>query len=192
MSSSPKLPKLKARQEAFCQEYLKDFNGTQAAIRAGYSDKTARVIATENLLKPAIYARIEGLKREKLDDNIATARQVLEELTLLATTDIADFLDIDTEGGIKVKTFAEMPKGASRAIRKIKEKRVIRQTPGDSPDMILESTFEFELWDKPKSLDLLGQHHSLYQQKKPDAPGDPVGIEKSLQAIADAIQGTDG
>ena len=48
-------PKLTDKQEAFCLEYLIDLNATQAAIRAGYSEKTAASQACENLIKPNVY-----------------------------------------------------------------------------------------------------------------------------------------
>ena len=48
------MPKLTAKQELFIKEYLVDLNATQAAIRAGYSEKTAQVIGAENLSKPII------------------------------------------------------------------------------------------------------------------------------------------
>lgn len=59
------MSKLTAKQEQFCQEYLIDLNGTQAAIRAGYSEKTAQAISAENLAKPLIAARISELMRER-------------------------------------------------------------------------------------------------------------------------------
>lgn len=58
------------KQAAFCREYLIDLNGTQAAIRAGYSEKTAKDIAAENLAKPNIQNRIQQLintRNERLD-----------------------------------------------------------------------------------------------------------------------------
>ena len=75
---------LTAKQERFCQEYLTDFNATQAARRAGYSEKTVKQAGTENLAKPAIQARIRELQqphKEKLD---ISAERVLEELSLIA------------------------------------------------------------------------------------------------------------
>lgn len=54
-----KKQKLTRKQEAFVREYLIDLNGTQAAIRAGYSKRTAHKIATENLHKPAITAALQ-------------------------------------------------------------------------------------------------------------------------------------
>jgi len=56
---------LNDRQERFCREYLQDYNATQAAIRAGYSKKTAGSIGSENMKKPEILARVRKLQEEK-------------------------------------------------------------------------------------------------------------------------------
>lgn len=56
--------KLTAKQQRFIEEYLIDLNATQAAIRAGYSEKTAYAIGEENLRKPVIKAEIERLQAE--------------------------------------------------------------------------------------------------------------------------------
>ena len=53
--------KLNQKQTLFCDEYLIDLNATQAAIRAGYSEKTARFIGAENLTKPNIAEYIQTL-----------------------------------------------------------------------------------------------------------------------------------
>ena len=69
------------RQKRFCDEYLIDMNATQAAIRAGYSKKSAKSIGQENLTKPDISAYI----REQLDaihnQKTADAQEVIEYLT---------------------------------------------------------------------------------------------------------------
>lgn len=69
------------RQKKFCDEYLIDMNGTQAAIRAGYSKKTANVIANENLMKPYIKAYIDQRLKEMENQRIATATEVMMYLT---------------------------------------------------------------------------------------------------------------
>ena len=56
------------KMELFCLEYMKDFNATQAALRAGYSKRTARSIGSENLAKPDIKERIDELKQELISD----------------------------------------------------------------------------------------------------------------------------
>lgn len=73
--------KLTAKQQRFCDEYLIDLNATQAAIRAGYSEKTAKVIASENLSKPNIKEYIENRMKEKEKNLIADQDEVLQYLT---------------------------------------------------------------------------------------------------------------
>ena len=72
---------LTAKQQRFCDEYLVDLNATQAAIRAGYSEKTARVIGQENLLKPAIKEYIAKRMAEKEATLIADQDEILKYLT---------------------------------------------------------------------------------------------------------------
>lgn len=73
--------KLTAKQQRFCDEYLIDLNATQAAIRAGYSEKNARNIASENLAKPNIKEYIEKRMKDKEDALIADQNEVLKYLT---------------------------------------------------------------------------------------------------------------
>lgn len=68
------------KQKTFCDEYLLDLNGTQAAIRAGYSVKTARQIADENLAKPYIQAVIQAATRERSERTQITADDVLRDI----------------------------------------------------------------------------------------------------------------
>jgi phage terminase small subunit len=59
---------LTEKMKMFCREYVKDFNASEAAIRAGYSKKTARNIGSENLTKPDIQNYIEKLKTKLIND----------------------------------------------------------------------------------------------------------------------------
>jgi phage terminase small subunit len=70
-----------AKQQRFCDEYLIDLNATQAAIRAGYSEKTARAMGAENMTKPVIKAYIEARMKEKESELIADQDEVLKYLT---------------------------------------------------------------------------------------------------------------
>lgn len=70
-----------AKQQRFCDEYLIDLNATQAAIRAGYSEKTAGGIASEYLRKPQIKEYISQRMNSKNDALIATQDEVLRYLT---------------------------------------------------------------------------------------------------------------
>ena len=85
---------LTAKQEMFCLEYLIDLNATQAAIRAGYSLKTAKDIACENLTKPNIQARISEAMKERSENTKIDAAYVLKmsnELLLRCMVDGEDF-----------------------------------------------------------------------------------------------------
>ncbi len=70
-----------AKQRRFCDEYLIDLNATQAAIRAGYSEKTAHVIGAENMAKPAIQEFIKARMDEKESELIADQNEVLRYFT---------------------------------------------------------------------------------------------------------------
>lgn len=72
------------KHEKFCNEYIKDMNATQAAIRAGYSEKTAGAQASKLLKIVNIKTRVSELRDAYLDENIMTAKQVEYELTRIA------------------------------------------------------------------------------------------------------------
>ena len=75
--------KLNARQKAFCEYYVVCSNATEAAIKAGYSKKTARVIGQENLTKPYIKKKINELSQKIACNSIMTAKERQEYLTKL-------------------------------------------------------------------------------------------------------------
>lgn len=72
---------LTAKQQRFCDEYLIDLNATQAAIRAGYSRRSARQIADKNMSKADIKAYIDARMAEKESQLIADQDEVLKYLT---------------------------------------------------------------------------------------------------------------
>lgn len=72
---------MNARQKRFCEEYLIDCNAAQAAIRAGYSEKTAYSIGDENLKKPELKAYIDEQLELLHNEKTADAQEVLEYLT---------------------------------------------------------------------------------------------------------------
>lgn len=77
------MAKLTDKQELFAREFIKDLNATQAAIRAGYSEKTARAIGCENLTKPDIQQRIAELNQERLERVQIDADYVLRQAVKL-------------------------------------------------------------------------------------------------------------
>ena len=78
------MSKLTNKQKTFVEEYLVDLNATQAAIRAGYSEKTAAEMGYENLRKPQITKAIQAAAEERSDRTEVTADNVLAEIASLA------------------------------------------------------------------------------------------------------------
>lgn len=84
---------LTARESKFIDEFLVDLNGTQAAIRAGYSAKTARQIASENLSKPHIQVAIAEARKQQQERTQITADAMLQQAWLIATADARELIE---------------------------------------------------------------------------------------------------
>lgn len=145
------MSKLTDKQEMFCQEYLKDLNLTQAAIRAGYSEKTAKEIGCENLTKPNIQLRIAELKAKRVEEVRIDAAYVLRRHAEIDQMDIADIV---TENGLKPLT--EWPKVWRQYISGLDFAELFEGS-GDEREMI--GVMKKIKWpDKLKNLELLGKH----------------------------------
>lgn len=88
---------LTAKQEQFCREYLIDLNATQAAIRSGYSERTAKSIGQENLTKPDIQDYIKQLMDERSKRTEITADMVLKEYAKIGFSNITDYLKVSVK-----------------------------------------------------------------------------------------------
>lgn len=84
---------LTPKQQRFVEEYLIDLNGTQAAIRAGYSPDTARFIGHENLTKPYIQIAIAEARKEQQKRTQITADAMLQQAWLIATADARELIE---------------------------------------------------------------------------------------------------
>jgi len=151
--------KLKPREERFCIEYLIDLNATQAAIRCGYAKSNAHVNGYKLLQRPKVIECINDLKAEREKRTEVSIDKVVKEFSLIAFSDIKDYVTIDElTGAVRAHSFEQMPKESSRVVKKIKEDRVIRETPGDSKEMIVHDKREFEMYDKIRALENLREH----------------------------------
>ncbi len=84
---------LTAKQARFVEEYLIDLNATQAAIRAGYSEATARSIGAENLTKPDILEAIIEAQAKRSERTKIDADYVLQRLVAIDQMDVLDIMD---------------------------------------------------------------------------------------------------
>lgn len=137
---------LTPKQSLFVKEYLVDLNATQAAIRAGYSEKTASQIGEENLRKPDIAREVELAMEKRGKRTGITADRVLVEIERLALYDPKDFLHIRGPEDI-----AELPEEVRRAITGWKWDR--------------QGNFLIS-FAKETALQMLGKHHGLFTEKQ--------------------------
>ncbi|MEN4621791.1 terminase small subunit [Pantoea agglomerans] len=147
------------KQEMFCREYLIDLNATQAAIRAGYSDNTARKIGSENLTKPDIAQRIIDLKSSRNERVEINADYVLRRLVEIDEMDVLDILKDD--GGLKM--VHEWPKVWRTTLSGLD----ILTTVTNFDETTMENILKKIKWpDKVKNLELLGKHISVMAFKE--------------------------
>ncbi|NWK62786.1 terminase small subunit [Acinetobacter sp. SwsAc3] len=163
---------LTPKQQRFVEEYLIDLNATQAAIRAGYSEKTARDIGCENLAKPNIAKAIEEAQNKRQEQTQIDAAYVLKRLVEIDQMDVLDIMDDQ----MKIRPVNEWPK-------------VWRQYVVNLENLELsdgEGCFKKIKWpDKVKNLELLGKHVSVGAFKdKIEHSGDPNNpINMSLKVV---------
>ncbi|PHM38186.1 terminase [Xenorhabdus mauleonii] len=143
------------KQEMFCREYLVDLNATQAAIRAGYSDKTANRTASENLSKPDIQSRIAELKAERNEEVGINAAYVLKRLVEI---DQMDVLDILADGG-ELKAVKDWPKVWRTTLSGMEVLEIGSQ---DTAALLKKIKWP----DKVKNLELLGKHIAVQAFKE--------------------------
>jgi phage terminase small subunit len=160
------------KQEMFCREYLIDLNATQAAIRAGYSEKTARASGSENLSKPDIQERISELKQERNERNQVSADYVLNRLVEI---DQMDILDILTDTG-DLKPVAQWPTVWRTTLSGLD----VMAMAGDGETAALLKKIKWP--DKVKNLELLGKHVSVqaFKEKVEHSGGLAVSSVASL------------
>jgi phage terminase small subunit len=91
---------LKDRKEIFCQAYIgkANLNATEAALMAGYSQKSARNIGSENMAKPDIRARIAFLQRATMKKLEVTPERIMAEVAKVAFASLGDFIKVQSDG----------------------------------------------------------------------------------------------
>lgn len=149
-----------AKKALFVQEYLVDLNATQAAIRAGYSEKTARSQGQRLLTNVDIVTAIAKAKKERADRlEISQDRVALE----LARVAYADIRKLFKETG-EIKDPLELDENTVRAISSVKitKKEIYDQDNG--VPLCVEHKYEYKFWDKNKALTELGKHTGVAER----------------------------
>lgn len=146
---------LTPKQQRFVEEYLIDLNATQAAIRAGYSEKTAKVIAAQNLSKLNVQEAIEEAQNKRTEQTQIDAAYVLRRLVEIDQMDVLDIMD----DNYCLKPIGDWPKIWRQYISNIEN---LEEFEGFGEDRTQTGWLKKIKWpDKTKNLELLGKHVSV-------------------------------
>ncbi len=143
------MAKLTAKQQRFCDEYLIDLNATQAAIRAGYSAKTADQQGSRMLTNVKVQQEIAEKMAERSKRTGINQDRVLQEIAKLALVNIDDVVDLETGRVRKTATKEDLA-----CIQSIKIKPTEFGTER-----------EIKFYDKKGSLELVGKHLGMFKDK---------------------------
>lgn len=145
---------LTPKKKRFCVEYLKDWNATQAAIRAGYSEHTARQQGSVLLTKLDIKEEIGRVRDEILGTEKEQLQYyVLQQLKKMAGSNITDVANI-IGNEMEVKDTNSLPKEIQESIEEIAETRT---KEGGS--------LKIKMHSKSKALELLGKYAGMFDNK---------------------------
>jgi len=153
---------LNDKQEMFCREYLIDLNATQAAIRAGYSEKTSNEQGARLLANVSVQIRISELKAQRNDRIDVDADYVLKRLFEIDQMDVLDILNANGE----LKPIKDWPKVWRTTLSGMD----VTEMAGDAAGLLKKIKWP----DKVKNLELLGKHVTV-QAFKDNVKNELVG-----------------
>ena len=147
------MAELSPKQQMFVEEYMVDLNATQAAIRAGYSPKTAYRTGSDNLKKPQIAKSIAEKRQQLTEKTAVTVERIVTELAKIAFSNMQDYAKWSPRGVILIDS-EDITADQAAAISELSE------TTTDSGGSI-----RFKLHDKKGALELLGRHLGMFKDK---------------------------
>src|ERR1700751_3501447 len=167
--------KLTPKQARFVAEYLVDLNAAQAAIRAGYSAKTAKEIGCENLTKPNIQAAIEAGQLNLARQTGITQERVLNELAKIAFSDQRKVMKWGP-GGVLLRDSTELTDDEAAIVSEVSE--TTTATGG---------SLKLKTHDKVGALKLLGEHLGLFKQRMEltGKDGEPIEVSRKTREMTD-------
>lgn len=165
--------KLTARQQRFVEEFPIDFNGTQAAIRAGYAPRSATTAAARLLANDKVSTALSKEWAAIRERNKVTVDRLIEELAPVAFSRLTDVVSWDSNG-VTVKASEELGDSALASIKSVR----FQETATEHGTT---RTIEVKMHDKLAALEKLAKHLGFYDAKPQQAP---IRVE-IVQAIPD-------
>ena len=149
--------KLSEKQERFVRAYLLNPNATQAAIAAGYSERTAKQQGSRLLTNADIASFLAGKQKRLADKYEVTAERVIRELALIGFSNMLDYLKPDNEGSASIDLSA-MDRDQAAALSEF----TVDTMKGEGDETKVVTRTRFKLHAKHGALDLLGKHLGLF------------------------------
>jgi len=157
---------LTEKQYIFCKEYLIDYNATRAAIKAGYSEKTADSQSSRMLRNVKVKTFIDNQTAKRANKLDVTKDMIVQELAKIAFHDIRKMYD---DKGMLI-SIPELDDDTAATIASFKSRK---ENQGQDDYDIID---EYKRYDKIKTLELLGKHLGMFSESK-DRPSDIDSIE---------------
>ena len=161
--------KLTDKEKRFCEEYVVEWNGTQSAIKAGYSVKSARVMAHELLTKPYIREYIDHIKSNLEELAGVSALRNLLELRKLAYSNLSNLKN----DWISFKDFADLTDDEKACIQSA-EITTITNEIGETI-----TGYKIRLYDKLKALEMINKQMGYNATEKVDLTTKGKEIEQN-------------
>jgi phage terminase small subunit len=171
---------LTAKQQRFVEEYLIDLNATQAAIRAGYSEKTANEQAARMLANVSIQEAIRKAMEERSKRTEITADNVLKEFWSIAKDDIKNYLSFRTERVVIGYDEKGNPVSEYRTIADIKDSDTIDTKNISEISIGKDGQFKFKLYCRDNALLQVGKHLGMFNDGKSN-----VNVNIGVQIVDD-------
>ncbi len=157
------------KQDKFCLEYLVDLNQTKAALRAGYSPKTAYSIGNENLKKPEIQKRLKYYQENIAQALNLTALTFAKEWKKIAFSNISDILELngDEVRIVNNSKLTDLPREITDCISEIKQGKDGISFKLYCKDNALVQLQKLLGFDKPEKIDMTSKGESIIRQPRP-------------------------
>lgn len=153
------MAKLTAKQQRFVDEYLIDLNATQAAIRAGYSEKTAYSQGQRLLKNVETQTNIQNAMKKREEDIEITQAMVLKQLGRIAFSDVRKLFDADG----KLVDLTMLDDDVVAAIAGVD---IFEEFSGYGENrMLIGYTKKYKLSDKLKALEMIGKHLGMFEKQ---------------------------
>lgn len=159
-STEKPLRKMTPKQQRFVEEYMVDLNGTQAAIRAGYSAKTANEIGSRLLTNVNVALALQKAMKERQNRTQITADRVLQELARLAFSDLRRAFNED--GSLKLPQ--EWDDDTAAAMAGV-DTQTTSVSAGDEEAPLSLTTKKIKVFDKGAALTLAMRHLGMLNDK---------------------------